>query len=295
MNIVVAEIIGGLGNQMFQYANSKALSLANGRQLQLDLSRFEKYKLHNGYELKKVFAISTPVASKSVLRTVFGIWQLVDVISPRLRNRLARICVSSKFLYEKEFGFEKIKLTDSVHYLSGYWQSEKYFKNYADAIRNEFAFQLPDNEQLTNIREAISRAGKNAVSVHVRRGDYLARKNASLFTSLTDQYYIDAINFIKTKRKAPKFFIFSDDQEWCRKIFLGDDFVFVDGFRGKQSYLDMYLMSICNSNIIANSSFSWWGAYLNAAVDKIVVAPRLWFANQKIRTSDLCPVEWVLL
>ena len=98
MKMVVAEIIGGLGNQMFQYANAKALALSNARQLQLDLSRFDKYKLHNGYELKRVFGISEPVASKRVLRAVFGTWQLVGLVSPKLRNRLARICVGPKFL-----------------------------------------------------------------------------------------------------------------------------------------------------------------------------------------------------
>lgn len=295
MKIVVAEIIGGLGNQMFQYANAKALALANGRQLQLDLSRFEKYKLHNGYELKRVFGISEPVASKMVLRAVFGIWQLVGLVSPKLRNRLARICVGSKFLYEKEFGFKSIELTNDVQYLSGYWQSAKYFANYADAIRQDFVFQMPDNEQLNSFREEVLSAAENAVSVHVRRGDYLAKKNVSLFASLSDQYYINAINLLKIKRNAPKFFVFSDDIDWCRANFVGEEFVFVSGFSGDMSYLDMYLMSICNSNIIANSTFSWWGAWLNKAPNKIVVAPTAWFSDKSIKTNDVYPDEWVLL
>lgn len=294
MKMVVAEIIGGLGNQMFQYANAKALALANGRQLELDLSGFEKYKLHNGYELKRVFGISEPVASKMVLLAVFGILQLVGLLSPKLRNRLARICVGSKFLYEKEFGFKKIELTADIQYLSGYWQSAKYFENYVDAIRRDFTFQLPHNEKLNSFREAILSAGENAVSVHVRRGDYLAKKNVSLFASLSDQYYIDAINLLKRSRKAPKFFVFSDDIDWCRANFVGEEFVFVSGFCGDMSYLDMYLMSICNSNIIANSTFSWWGAWLNKAPNKIVVAPTTWFSDKSIKTSDIYPSEWVV-
>lgn len=295
MKIVVAEIIGGLGNQMFQYANAKALALANSRRLQLDLSRFDKYKLHNGYELKRVFGISEPVASKKALRAVFGIWQLVGLVSPKLRNRLARICAGSKFLYEKEFGFKKIELMADIQYLSGYWQSAKYFENYADAIRQDFTFQLPHSELLNSFREAISSAGENAVSVHVRRGDYLAKKNVALFASLSDQYYIDAINALKRNRKAPKFFVFSDDIDWCRAKFVGEEFVFVSGFSGATSYLDMYLMSICNSNIIANSTFSWWGAWLNKAPNKIVVAPTAWFFDKSIKTSDIYPSEWVAL
>lgn len=295
MKVVVAEIIGGLGNQMFQYANAKALALAKGRQLELDLSGFEKYKLHNGYELKRVFGISEPVASKRVLRAVFGIWQLVGLVSPKLRNRLARICVGPKFLYEKEFGFKKIELRADIQYLSGYWQSAKYFENNADAIRQDFTFQLPDNEKLNSFRDAILRAGENAVSVHVRRGDYLAKKNVALFASLPDQYYIDAVSLLKRNRKAPKFFVFSDDIDWCRANFVGEEFVFVSGFSGDMSYLDMYLMSICNSNIIANSTFSWWGAWLNNAPNKIVLAPTAWFSDKSIKTSDIYPDEWILL
>lgn len=295
MKMIVAEIIGGLGNQMFQYANAKALALANDRALVLDLSRFEKYKLHNGYELARVFGISEPVASKTDLKAVFGLCQLFDSISPKLRNRLARFWAGPKFLYEKSFSFKEIKLTTDVQYVSGYWQSAKYFESCADQLRQDFTFRIPDNDQLNAFREAISEAGENAVSLHVRRGDYLAKKNASLFALLAERYYVDAINLLKKNRKTPKFFVFSDDIDWCRENFASDEFTFVTGFSGGNSYLDMYLMSLCNSNIIANSTFSWWGAWLNGNEEKIVVAPTAWFADKKINTRDLYPSDWKVL
>lgn len=295
MKVVVAEIVGGLGNQMFQYAAAKAVTLESERQLFLDLSRFDQYKLHNGYELNRVFGISAPVASKSMLRKVFGFLQLVDLVSPKVRNRLARVFVGPKFLYEKAFGFKKIELEGDVQYLSGYWQSAKYFESYAETIRQDFTFQLPESDLLESFRAAILNAGEGAVSVHVRRGDYLAKKNASLFASLADRYYLDAINLLKGKQKNAKFFVFSDDITWCRKAFVGDEFVFVSGFIGENSYLDMYLMSLCGANIIANSTFSWWGAWLNKAPNKIVVAPTAWFSDQSIKTSDIYPGDWVLV
>lgn len=295
MKMIVAEIIGGLGNQMFQYANAKALALTNDRELVLDLSRFEKYKLHNGYELNRVFGISDPVASKCVLKSIFGVCQLSDYISPKLRNCLARFLAGPQFLCEKSFGFEEIKLTTDVQYVSGYWQSAKYFESYTDGLRQDFTFQIPDNHQLNTFREAILSAGENAVSLHVRRGDYLAKKNASLFASLPKRYYVDAINLLKKNRKTPKFFVFSDDIDWCREKFVGDEFTFVTGFSGSNSYLDMYLMSLCNSNVIANSTFSWWGAWLNGNLEKIVVAPRAWFADKKINTMDIYPSDWKVL
>lgn len=292
--MIVSRVIGGLGNQMFQYAVGRALSLERSQPLSLDVSGFVGYGLHQGYELKKVFACAVEAASKADIRKVLG-WQSLPAVQRIVSRPLFARIRSAEYVVEPHFHYwHGIKFVSDNVYLSGYWQSEKYFKSQADVIRADFTFQGQLNARNAEISEQIRRT--NAVSLHVRRGDYVTNeKTAATHGVCSLDYYRAAIEYIESHIKKPTFFIFSDDPEWVKMNFRIDcPYVHVDHNQGSESYNDMYLMSLCRHHIIANSSFSWWGAWLNPVSDKIVIAPRRWFANEN-DVSDLFPEGWVTL
>lgn len=179
-------------------------------------------------------------------------------------------------------------------YLAGYWQSEKYFSDASETIRADFTFRQPLSEQNAEMAERIGQG--MSVSLHVRRGDYASNPKTNTAHGLCSlEYYRAAVLHMAEHIERPEFFVFSDDIAWV-KANLEIDFPcwYVDHNQGTESYNDMRLMSLCRHHIIANSSFSWWGAWLNRDPDKIVVAPRRWFANGK-RSEDLLPASWVSL
>jgi hypothetical protein len=176
----------------------------------------------------------------------------------------------------------------------GYWQSARYFDNYDSQIRKDFTFRLPLEGR--NAELAIDMAGSQSISLHIRRGDYIKHKPTSKIMHVCSlDYYRDAVRWVSSKVVAPVFFVFSDDMEWVRRhIDFLPNFVLVDINREADSFRDMQLMSFCKHHIIANSSFSWWGAWLNSNVKKIVIAPQKWFCNG-LDDSDLIPSQWIRL
>lgn len=292
--MVISKIIGGLGNQMFQYAVGRALSIADNVPLRLDVSEFEGYGLHQGFELSRVFSCPVALAEPQDMHAVLG-WQ-----SSRWARRLVarpelRVLRSRHFVVEPHFHFwPGINDVAADSYLSGYWQSEKYFRNATQVIRSDFTFKLPFDRTNAELVGQISR--ENAISLHVRRGDYVnnSKTNATHGVCSLD-YYRDAIRYISSRVERPYYFIFSDDMAWVKSNLKMDmPHQYIDHNKGADSYNDMRLMSMCRHHIIANSSFSWWGAWLNPDPCKIVVAPRKWFATEN-DVSDLFPQGWVKL
>lgn len=277
----IVRILGGLGNQMFQYAFYSALKESNTNVF-ADLSLFESYTKHNGYELKRIFNINIKQPPK--------FW--VQLLKPEQKKgkyvKLKKILfLKDSYLEEPlDFKYQNDFLTKKgIHYYWGYWQNEKYFGNIRAKLLNDFTFPPFNNEKnkvlLTKIKNYES------VSLHVRRGDYLHEEGLGNICDLN--YYQSAINYITNKINYPHFFVFSDDIQWCKSKFKGDNFTFIDWNIGDESYIDMQLMSNCKHNIIANSSFSWWGAWLNQHPEKYIIAPSKWMKN-----SELTPVlkEW---
>ena len=220
--------------------------------------------------------------------------RLETVLLKRPKSFLSRIfSPCSSYVKEKYFHFDPdILSVPNNSYLEGYWASEKYFQDISDVIRKEFI--------LKNTPDAINKAmmkrisSCNSISIHVRRNDYVEDKKTNDFHGVCGlEYYNKAVSMIGKKIKNPTFFVFSDDPEWC-KINLRLDFPtdYVTHNLGKKDYEDMRLMSACKHNIIANSSFSWWGAWLNNNSNKIVVAPKKWFADASTNTADLVPKQW---
>lgn len=292
--MVISHILGGLGNQMFQYAAGRALALTNDQSLLLDLSDFTDYQLHHGFELSRVFSLVATKAEPSTTHELLG-WRENYWARKILRRPQFSWLRGTKFVVEPHFNYWPDFFNVSGDcYLYGYWQSERYFKEFEAIIRQDFIFREPLQDR--NAELALDMATKQAVSLHIRRGDYVSNpKNHNIMNVCDLEYYHLAINFIATQIEQPVFYLFSDDMAWVKQS-LPMEFpcVYVEHNSGRESYRDMQLMSLCRHHIIANSSFSWWGAWLNANPEKIVIAPKHWFSNGNDDT-DLIPDEWIRL
>ena len=273
----IVKIIGGLGNQMFQYALAIALKERwKDEEIKLDLHGFNGYHKHQGYQLDMLFghrfeaATLTDVAQLAWPYPHYQLWRVGSRLLPKRRSML---CEPSKGLLPSDV----LKQKGSLYY-DGYWQDERYFK----AIRPRImaAFKFPDFTDRRNLETEKRLKASEAVSIHIRRGDYL---DDVLFQGTCDiAYYQRAIARL-CQLKTPVFCIFSNDMAWCKvhiePLLHGKEILYVDWNRGKESYRDLQLMTLCRHHIIANSSFSWWGAWLSKADDGITIAPQHWYAH----------------
>jgi hypothetical protein len=292
--VIISKIIGGLGNQMFQYAAGRALSLRLSTPLRLDVSGFADYGMHHGFELPRVFSCAPELSTEDEVHDLLG-WRASPLVQRILIRSGLRMLYGDSLVVEPHLRYwPGINRVRDNAYLSGYWQSEKYFSDASQAIRNDFAFRHPFSE--TNAK-LVSRIDQTmAVSLHVRRGDYVSdpKTNATLGLCTLD-YYRAAVSHIAERTEQPEFFVFSDDIPWVKaNLEIDSPRTYVDHNQGTESYNDMRLMSLCRHHIIANSSFSWWGAWLNPRQDKTVIAPRKWFANDE-NARDLLPADWLIL
>ena len=288
--MIITKLIGGLGNQMFQYAAAKALAVKHGVEVKVDTSDLEKDSA--GVYTQRYFELTCfneniQVASKNELAPFYKKYS-----STALRFLQRKFPLAFKTLYAKEKGsaFNPDFLDFPANtYLDGFWQSEIYFKAYEEEIRDDFDFKQEIKDRNKQLADKIRSV--NSVSLHVRRGDYVSNALTNKFHGLCPpSYYQDAVKHFMEKGNI-ELFIFSDDLEWCKqhsKFNLPTHFI-----ETKNAFDDLYLMSLCNHNIIANSSFSWWGAWLNANPDKTVIAPEKWFASDTQNTSDLIPYTWI--
>lgn len=292
--MVISQLIGGLGNQMFQYAAARSIALAHGTPLSLDISGFKNYGLHQGFELQGIFSCAAKIATAHDVRNVLG-WQS----SPVIRRVVCRASMGMfrrrELVVEPHFEYwDGINKVSPDCYLVGYWQSEKYFLKVATQIREDFLFQLPLEDENAELAKQIDQL--SAVSLHVRRGDYANNpKTAATHGLCSLDYYREAIFHISKHVQKPHFFVFSDDIAWVKSnLKIAFPHQYVDHNLGADSYNDMRLMSLCKHHIIANSSFSWWGAWLNPSTEKIVIAPGKWFANET-NITDLIPNHWSVI
>jgi len=291
--MIVSHILGGIGNQMFQYAAGRSLAANLSQDFFLDLSSFKDYELHHGFQLDRVFNISSEVTEVKSLN-FFG-WRYSRLMMKFMKRPWFAFLRGGHFLIEPHFNYRPDFFNPrSKAYLYGYWQSEKYFKFNESFIRQEFSFKKPLCDKNLKIAQHI--ASVNSISLHVRRGDYVTDQKTARIMSLCDPtYYQRAIRHVANHVEKPVFFVFSDDVEWAKKnIAIDYPCTYIDHNRQEHSYIDMQLMSLCKHHIIANSSFSWWGAWLNSSLEKIVVAPAVWFIDGT-DDCDLVPEAWIRL
>lgn len=291
--MVISNILGGLGNQMFQYAVGRSISLRNRQKLKLDISSFKEYKLRK-YSLA-CYNIQAEIASeKEILRYKEGSFYLINKVVQKIVKR--KLWDNSYYLKEKYYHFDPsvLNLKGNV-YLFGYWQSEKYFLDIKEIILDDFVLKKPISFLTKDYLNKI--LNTCATSIHIRRGDYVNNPITNKYHGTCSiNYYKKAINIILKNNPETVFYIFSDDLQWAKDNFgFIQNTVYVELNDPSLDYEEMYLISQCKNNIIANSSFSWWGAWLNQNPDKIVIAPKTWFKDDSININDLIPANWIQL
>ena len=289
--MIIVKLIGGLGNQLFQYSLGRRLSEIHKTRLKIDISGFESYKLHK-YSLWP-FNIQENFASATEIRAMAPRGRLGRALAKKWPKKWP------KYILEKHFYFDPaiLNLPDGV-YLEGYWQSEKYFSDIAEIIRREFTVKNPSAGKDKELEGRI--ASCQSVSLHIRRGDYVSNPKTKQIYGFCDlDYYQRCIEQIAQMVENPYFFVFSDDSEWASKnLKLSYPVIAVNHNTADKNYEDLRLMSRCKHHIIANSTFSWWGAWLDPGKDKTVLAPRQWFAptaQVSMKLADLFPPGWIPL
>ena len=266
--MIITKVIGGLGNQMYQYAIGRAISIKNNSHLKVDISDFSDYKLHNGYRLD-AFNIDVKIATKSEVINMKG----SDSLISRLLRRFFPLY---KPQYYKEKGHTcydtSVYMYDSI-YLDGYWQNSRYFDDIRETLINDFSLKSALSENADQIMSIIN--SSESVGLHVRRGDFLKHSDVGV---LDIAYYQRAVSYISnnvTNMGDIKFFVFSNDIAWCKNnLSFITNCTFVDNTESELE--DLLLMSNCKHNIIANSSYSWWAGWLNDNQAKIVIYPAQW-------------------
>ncbi len=286
----IFQLMGGLGNQMFQYAAARALAERKHVEVKLD---FDCPYQHVKYSYNlDVFNIKTGIA------TVRDLWK------SKPKHKFAKLFFMllgkdpnlKLYSEKKDFQYDPQLFTlPDGSYLQGFWQTEKYFKGIEPLIREDFTFRVPLSGR--NLELSIMIRRQQAISLHIRRGDYvkIAQTN-NLHGVCSPEYYQLAIDYMTAQIPDAVFYIFSDDMEWVKNNFnLNNQHVYVDNNDAKTNFEDLRLMSLCKHHIIANSSFSWWGAWLNPSDEKIVIAPKRWMRDINFETRDLIPANWIKL
>ncbi|RYY08114.1 MAG: alpha-1,2-fucosyltransferase [Sphingobacteriaceae bacterium] len=301
--MVITKLVSGLGNQLLQYAMGKQLAIARNVPLRLDVSFFEDQDLRS-YKLNN-FNINAKIASdaeiepfRKNINAYQKLHQQTSFYAKVYRNLEPLVFPKHTKNYFKESTWwilePEIYKTPSDIYIEGYWQHYKYYENLKPLILEELTLkkQLDDNAQnwLTSIK-----SDQGSVAVHIRRGDYVSDPGANyLMGVLPVNYYNKAISYIKQKVSNPTFYFFSDDLDWVKHNIQTDASNFY--VNGNLDYVDLNLMRHCNHQIIANSTFSWWGAFLNRNPDKIVVAPQQWSPREDVnRNIHLQFPDWIKL
>lgn len=291
MRIVIAK--GGLGNTMFQYALVMALRHCEQTPCQPASLLVMKVHLweHNGYELRRVFPKIKEIDPNCKLYQKVYL-RAVSIFKSIRCKKVKNVTIGQLFKGYNVVDEEGISCRnmDNVVF-DGYFQKCCYAERCRTALLSDFVFDTSKlSAQTIRVKKQIE--SSCSVSVHVRRGDYLTATNKEDFAGVcTEDYYQRAIAYMKKVNPNIRLFVFSDDIAYAKSIFSKENAVFIDFNEGKDSWQDMYLMSKCKHNIIANSTFSWWGAWLNVNHSKIVIAPRLWFANDA--KEELIPSNWI--
>lgn len=269
---IKVKINGGFGNQLFQYFFARSLNIKFRCNVILDASDFEKNNKSRFLNIQNLDLKLPIITKKEYFKNFFS----------------SKRDEKGSFLYESDIFVKKYNI------YSGFWQSYKYFIDNWSSFKNEINFEKFNTEPEI-LKKIIN---SDSISVHIRRGDYVNNpKTLAVHGNLKLDYYKNAIYLIKQQVKNPTFFFFSDDIEWVKNNFHDKNFFFIENDYDslRLPFKDLLLMKSCKHNIIANSTFSWWGAWFNENPDKIIFAPEFWTSKIKTIDTDLVPIEWKIL
>lgn len=279
--MIIIKLMGGLGNQMQQYALYKKFENM-GKEVRIDISWFQNAKMQEDTVMKRdleldyLEGVSYRAASPEEIRSVLGrLWEEKESFAAKVKRKC--FPAHSPCFMESDMYHEQIfELTNK--YLVGYWACEKYHADTLEQLRREIRFPKCNDEELNDKNERMMQRMQEteSVSVHIRRGDYLEGVNRSIYGGIcTDAYYHAAIAYLQEKFPAARFFFFSDDIPYVKEHYQSEAYEMIDWNYGQNSFYDMMLMSRCKHNICANSTFSFWGARLNPYAEKIMIRPSI--------------------
>lgn len=291
--MITVKLKGGLGNQLFQYAYGRAVSLKLETPLVLDISGYnDQSEIDTQREFQlECFNLQAAVSNNSRDTKIDSIKKLMEKVKGVVKNTLNPF---DGYIFDPK----NLQIKDGAH-LDGSWQSEKYFADIETTLRYDLVLREKLGSKATLFKDRIKQVEDNggvSTSVHIRRTDYVTNKYANTYHGVLDMtYYQKAISTLQSKLcgKQLVLFIFSDDIDWVKEN-LKTDVPYVCVSRPEiADYEELYLMSCCGHNIIANSSFGWWGAWLNPRKDRIVIAPKRWVKDHRANTNDVIPLDWI--
>jgi hypothetical protein len=292
--MVIIKVMGGLGNQMFQFAMGKSIELQKGYRVKYDLTYYDR--IPEGDTPRKPYIASfcgeSSVATEAEIRQINGKTQNYAVrLLHKIMRQESRSIEENKENPTRDF----LDTIEDGQYLIGYWQNECYFKDIEDTIRRTFDFSGRKLDNLSKKRMEEIKAAKSSTSIHVRAGDYLSGQNRTIFGDIcTSDYYRKACDYILERYPETVFFLFTNDVAWTKAnidLPYGQTVIVSPETDAYEDWVDMFLMSSCKHNIIANSSYSWWGGWLNKNPQKIVVCPDRWKNGDC--TNRIACKEWI--
>lgn len=285
--MIITEINGGLGNQLFQYAAGLSLSFRHQTQLKTAV-QFKHADTSRSLGLSH-FNLKLIEASQEDVNQLYSGSAIDRAMQAILPAQFKRFYKEKHFAYQS--GFEKL---GSYVYLKGYWQSERYFSSIANQVKDIFTLQPQCYSNILPLIEEIKQS--ESVSIHVRKGDYLLHPYADYYASLDSAYYNNALAALQENLSHLNLFVFTDDPKWVKaNLALSTPYKLISGVHTSSMYEDFQAMLSCKYHIIANSSFSWWTAWLSTRAGKKVVAPKEWFKNGPSDTADLIPKTWLIV
>jgi hypothetical protein len=285
--MIITEINGGLGNQLFQYAAGLSLSLRHQTPLKIAV-QFKNADTLRSLGLSH-FNLNLIEATHEDVNQLYSGSAVDSAIQAILPPQFKHVYKEKHFAYQS--GFEKL---GSNVYLKGYWQSERYFSTIANQVNEVFTLQPQYYSNVLSLIEEIKQT--ESVSIHVRKGDYLLHPYSDYYASLESAYYNNAIAAIQVDLQPLKLFVFTDDPKWVKEnLALSIPYTLISEAQTTSMYEDFQAMLSCKYHIIANSSFSWWTAWLSEREGKKVIAPKEWFKNGPSHTADLIPKTWLIV
>lgn len=293
--MVIVQVTGGLGNQMFAYATGKALSLRTGTDLYLDTSFYSMSEVSKGPDHQKKCTLDVFEAQPKIISDYqLSLLKRIKIFfKGYLYGLLSKVNVLKIYREKGILSYDPTikNIKSKILYIEGSFQNEEYFCDFIQEIRNDFRFINIEQDKINfSLGELMS--SENSVSIHIRRGDYLQGD----FHACDINYYRRAIKKMQQLIADPTLYIFSDDIAWCKNNLIGyDKIIFLDHNKNEDNYKDLYLMSKCKNNIIANSTFSWWGAWLNNNTEKIVISPEEWLPFHGIKSKQMIPSSWQVI